>query len=107
MHMAALHVWLQYDSYQIIHVLYKSIQDLYNVIMSSDASWCTGFILQIILQEIHMNVVHIQLQYAGRFAEAQKASQVRLCAALVTVHKLFDVCPSLKYNTTYVSNVRI
>ena len=52
-------------------------------------------------------MVHIQLQYAGRFAEAQQASQVRLCAALVAVHKPFDVCPSLKYNTTHVRDVRL
>ena len=53
------------------------------------------------LQKIHVNMVHIQLQYAGRFAEAQNASQMRLCAASVAVHKFFDVCPGLKYNTAH------
>ena len=53
------------------------------------------------LQKIHVNMVHIQLQYAGRFAEAQNASQMRLCAAFVAVHKFFDVCPSLEYNKAH------
>ena len=61
----------------------------------SDASGCSAFILQ----KIHVNMVHVQLQYAGSFAEAQKAGQVRLCAAFIAVHKLFYVCPSLEHNT--------
>lgn len=65
-------------------------------------SECSAFILQ----EVHMNLVHIQLQYAGRLAEAQQASQMGLCAAFVTVHKLLYVCPSLRHSNTSFAQYR-
>ena len=48
-----------------------------------------------------MDLVHIQLQYAGRLAEAQKGSKVGLCTAFIAVHKFLDVGPSLRHNNTY------
>lgn len=66
-------------------------------------SWWFAFILQ----EVHVNLVHIQLQYAGRLAEAQKASQVGLCTAFVAVHKFLNVCPSLRHNTTYLTIIAL